>query len=364
MTCFTHGKEPRSATHRPDARPPRSGDRGATEVHRRCVEAAEKDGRDLSRAGARAASPAPATGIRNGQRPDRAAEGGRRIATSRRKRMAEISQALRRAHATTEAAKTMEYRSAAGQYVLDYWRPGSAARTPANGSSCTTGPPPTRRPGTTPACCPQQILQPVLNWVDESRPMANALGIRQSAVRLLVATEGQPARRRRPAVRGEDRARQPQDGDRNGARHRHDLWRLRERIAPKHRLDAAAILDLVINDLAGVYAQETEQALCAAIDAATTAGPVLPTGAATPAQVNAAIWTAVGSVYAATKGAGRVIIAASPDTLGLLGPAFPPINPQNAVSSSVSAPVTSPPAAPEASAACPWSCPPASTPER
>jgi len=93
-----------------------------------------------------------------------------------------------------------------------------------------------------------------------------------------------------------------------------------------------AIMDIVIDDLAMVYAQETEQALCVAIDAATTAGPVIPTGPATPANVNAAIWTAAGTVYTATKGAGRVIIACSPDTLGLIGPAFPAVNPQNAVS--------------------------------
>jgi hypothetical protein len=92
------------------------------------------------------------------------------------------------------------------------------------------------------------------------------------------------------------------------------------------------IMDLVIDDLAMVYAQETEQALCTAIDGATTAGPVIPTGPATPAAVNGAIWAAVGTVYTATKGAGRVIIACSPDTLGLLGPAFPGVNPTNAFS--------------------------------
>jgi hypothetical protein len=97
------------------------------------------------------------------------------------------------------------------------------------------------------------------------------------------------------------------------------------------------IMDIVINDLASVYAQETEKALCLAIDTATTAGPVIPTGTPTPAAVNAAIWAAVGSVYAVTKGAGQVFIAASPDALGLLGPGFAPINPTNAYSPGFSA---------------------------
>ena len=63
-----------------------------------------------------------------------------------------------------------------------------------------------------------------------------------------------------------------------------------------------AIMDLVINDLAAVYAQETEKALCVAVDAATTAGPTIPTGPATPAAVNAAVWAAAGAVYADTQG--------------------------------------------------------------
>jgi hypothetical protein len=49
------------------------------------------------------------------------------------------------------------------------------------------------------------------------------------------------------------------------------------------------------------------------------------------------VWAAAGTVYADSKGAGRVIIACSPDTLGLLGPAFPAVNPTNAISTGFSA---------------------------
>ena len=52
-----------------------------------------------------------------------------------------------------------------------------------------------------------------------------------------------------------------------------------------------------------------------------------------PTQVAAAFWGAVGQVYAGTKGAGRVIAAAAPQMLGLLGPLFPFVNPQDAQSS-------------------------------
>jgi hypothetical protein len=43
----------------------------------------------------------------------------------------------------------------------------------------------------------------------------------------------------------------------------------------------------------------------------------------------AAFWTAAGSVYTATKGIGGVFAICGPDMLGLIGPVFPPINPQN-----------------------------------
>ena len=40
--------------------------------------------------------------------------------------------------------------------------------------------------------------------------------------------------------------------------------------------------------------------------------------------MTAAIWAAVGTSYTSMKGAGRSIIACSPDMLGMIGPLFPP----------------------------------------
>jgi hypothetical protein len=93
-----------------------------------------------------------------------------------------------------------------------------------------------------------------------------------------------------------------------------------------------AILDMVINDLAGQYAIETEEETADVLWAAATAGPVIPTGPATPSVVAGAIWTAAGQVFAATKGLGQTVVAVSPDMLGLIGPIFPPVNPTNAYS--------------------------------
>jgi len=96
------------------------------------------------------------------------------------------------------------------------------------------------------------------------------------------------------------------------------------------------IMDVVINDLAAQYAIETETATATTLTTNGTTGPVLP---ATPtnADVSAALWTAAASAYSAMQGQGRLILAVSPDMLGLVGPLFAPINPTNAQSSGFSA---------------------------
>ena len=98
------------------------------------------------------------------------------------------------------------------------------------------------------------------------------------------------------------------------------------------------IMDIVIGDLAAQYALQTENdATDTFLAAATAASTNLATGANTAAQVTAAFWGAVGQVYAGTKGQGRVIAAMPPQMLGLLGPLFAPVNPENAQSTGFNA---------------------------
>ncbi len=95
---------------------------------------------------------------------------------------------------------------------------------------------------------------------------------------------------------------------------------------------APGILDMIVNDLASEYASETEKAAGAALTAAAQTGPVIP-ATPTAGNISSALWTAAGTVAAAVKGQGSIWIAVSPDQLGIIGPVFPPINPQNAWSS-------------------------------
>lgn len=94
------------------------------------------------------------------------------------------------------------------------------------------------------------------------------------------------------------------------------------------------ILDIVINDLAAQYAIQTEAAIAAEL---ATTGTTPITFGPTPEAVAAAIWEAVALVYTATRGQGRLVLAVAPDVLGIFGPLFAPINPQNAQSAGFTA---------------------------
>lgn len=252
------------------------------------------------------------------------------IASDSRIRTAEIARQFADARGD-DPVKPYEYRSA-GAYIIDVWRSGLGITEASERLDLFKRAAAHQTTADNPGLLPQQMLEPVINFVDNARPLTTALGARHlpsgswSRPKVSQHTNVAP----QSAEKGELVSKKmvigmvpvtatTYGGYVNVSRQNVD-W------------STPAIMDLVINDLAGIYAQETEKALCVAVDAATTAGPVIPTGAATPAAVSAAVWGAVGSVYAATKGAGRVIIACSPDTLGLLGPAFPGVNPTNAIS--------------------------------
>jgi HK97 family phage major capsid protein len=250
-----------------------------------------------------------------------------RIAQESRDRMRELAPLMQ----PERVQRDVEYRSA-GDYVMDVWRSGIGDADARSRLEVYARAAAHQTTADNPGLLPEQILGPIINFVDQSRPLATALGVRNlpggswSRPRITQHTNVAPQTAektelvsRKMTITKTPVAPATYGGYVNVSRQDID-W------------TQPGIMDLIISDMAGVYAQETEKALCVAVDAATTAGPTIPTGPATPAAVNSAVWTAVGSVYAATKGVGRVIIACSPDTLGLLGPAFPAVNPTNAIS--------------------------------
>lgn len=99
-------------------------------------------------------------------------------------------------------------------------------------------------------------------------------------------------------------------------------------------------LDAVVNDLAAQYAIETEaatgaliQAIANNVELGTAVAPAVPTAA----ELVEALWTAVGNIYNATKGQGRIALVVPPSRLGNWGSVFAPVNPQNAQSAGFNA---------------------------
>lgn len=89
----------------------------------------------------------------------------------------------------------------------------------------------------------------------------------------------------------------------------------------------AAVLDIIINDLAAQYAIETEAATAAALAAVGTSA--VNYDASDQNSVAAAVWDAAAAAYTATRGQGRLILVVAPDVLSTFGPLFAPYGPMN-----------------------------------
>lgn len=256
------------------------------------------------------------------------------IATDSRKRTGEIAEQFREARGEALAAP-FEYRSA-GEYVVDIWRSGLGIADASERLDLYQRAAAHQTTGDNPGLLPEQILGPVINYIDAVRPLVNALGPRQlpsgswsrPQVTQHTSVAAQTAEKtelvsRKMTIGKLPVAAKTYGGYVNVSRQDVD-W------------STPAVMDIVINDLAGQYALETENAACDAFYAAATGGPILPSGPDN-AAVAGGIWEAAGQVYAATKGQGRLLLACSPDMLGVIGPLFAPINPTNAQSTGFNA---------------------------
>ena len=250
---------------------------------------------------------------------------GARIAAESGRRTAELRQAF--AQARDPRAGNVEYRSA-GAYIADLYYARSATsaqqrievfhRVAAHQTTADN-----------PGLLPETIVAPLVNFIEVARPLVGTLGPTDlgpgawSYARVTQHTQvaKQAGEKTELASRKMLVTKTPLGADTFGGYvnvSKQDIQR-----------SNPAILDMVINDLAQQYAIETEEEAADVLWAAATAGPVIPTGTPTPQAVATAIWTAAGSVFAATKGQGTTVVAVSPDMLGLIGPIFPPLNPTN-----------------------------------
>ena len=257
-----------------------------------------------------------------------------RISIESRRRAREINDEIQTARGRAGAGP-VEYRSA-GAYVADLYLArmgddGAMSRTEVFHRAAAH-----QTTADNPGLLPEQIVGPLVNFVDAARPIVATLGPQDlgggawSYARVTQHTQvaKQAGEKTELASRKMLITKTPLGADTFGGYvnvSKQDI----NRTSP-------AILDMVINDLAGQYAIETEEEAATVLTAAATAGPVIP---ATPtgANIATAIWGAAGAVFAATKGQGRTVVAVSPDQLGIIGPIFPGVNPQNAYSTGFNA---------------------------
>ena len=254
-----------------------------------------------------------------------------RITRDSRESMARLAaeQATQR---SPEMAQEVQYRSA-GAYVMDRWRAGLGADEALTRLDLYHRAAAHQTTADNPGLLPESIIGPVVNFVDEARPMVSLFGPRDlpsgswSRPRVTQHTQiaTQSAEKAELVSRKMLIGKLPVNAVTYGGYvnvSRQDIdW------------TQPQVMDIVIADLAGQYALETENAFADALMAAATAETPIPTGTPTAAAITTAIWTAVGNVYGATKGAGRLFIACSPDMLGtVFGPLYAPVNPQNSQS--------------------------------
>ena len=252
---------------------------------------------------------------------------GARIAAESGKRTAELRQMYEAARDPRAALANVEYRSA-GAYVADmYWAyrgdEDAIARTELYNRVAAH-----QTTADNPGLLPEQIVGPIVNFVDESRPIVNVIGPQDlgtgswAYARITQHTQvaQQSAEKAELASRKMTITKTPITAPTYGGYvnvSRQDI----NRTSPQ-------ILDMVIADLSGQYSIQTEAAAATDLTAAAQTGPIIPTTPTTD-DVSAAVWGAVGTVFTATKGQGRTVLVMSPDQLGILGPLFPPVNPTN-----------------------------------
>lgn len=258
-----------------------------------------------------------------------------RIAFETRNRAREVDQAINKFKGSPQLGE-VEYRSA-GAYMIDMWNSAQGSREATERLDVFTRAADHQKTGDSLGVIPDPIVGPVINFIDAARPLVSTLGV----LPLTNATFYRPFVSQQPAV-----GLQGTDGGPTQEKVELDSQKMiisRKTVTAKtyggyvnvsrQTIDFSnpSALDLVVNGLAQQYSITTEAAVGDALGTTATAA-IGYGGTPTDATVAAAVWEAVGTIYGVTKGQGRVIIAVAPDVLGVFGPLFSPINPQNAQS--------------------------------
>jgi HK97 family phage major capsid protein len=229
----------------------------------------------------------------------------------------------------TAQAQGVEYRSA-GEFVMDMWKAGLRDPEAMHRQDVYLRAAAHQTTADNLGVIPEPLIGPVLNFIDASRPLVDVLGVRP--------VPGASFNRPKVTQHTDTGLQSAEKAELTSQKML--ITRLPVSIATyggyvnisRQDIDFSApqIMDVVIQDLAANYAIDTEAVVGVALKAASTANTPALTTSSTAAEVTAAVWKAAGTIFTATKGQGRLVLAASPDMMGVIGPLFPSVNPTNA----------------------------------
>jgi HK97 family phage major capsid protein len=184
---------------------------------------------------------------------------------------------------------------------------------------------------------PEPIVGPLLNFIDTARPMVNAIGVTaMPGGRFNIPSVTQHTDTAKQAGEKAELVSQKMLISRTAVAM--DTWGGYVNVS-RQDIDWSVpqIMDIVVQDLAGQYAIDTETDTGTNLKAGSTAQTPVLTTTSTAAEVSAAVWKAVGTAYAATPGVSNFLLLVAPNMMGVIGPLFPGVNPTNAQSSGFSA---------------------------
>jgi hypothetical protein len=258
-----------------------------------------------------------------------------RIAQDIATRAKQVDLAITTARRSGESGP-VEYRSA-GHWMVDLISAASGSRDAKERLELYERAAAHQKTGDNLGIVPDPIVGDVINFIDAARPIVSFVGPRD----MPSATWHRPKVTQSTAVAAQGTAGAAADEKTELTSQKMTITRLTGTAVTyggyvnvsRQNIDfsSPSALDAVVNDLAAQYAIETEAA--AAAELATTATVAVGYGASpTNDTVAAAVWEAAATVYAAVKGQGRLLLAVAPDTLGVFGPLFAPVNPRDAQS--------------------------------
>lgn len=252
-------------------------------------------------------------------------------------RMKQVDQAITTARRT--GSTEIEYRST-GHYLTDYIAGANGSKSAMERLEVYTRAAAHQKTSDNLGVVPDPIFGDVLNFIDTSRPLVNLLGPRD----MPSATWYRPKVTQHTTVAAQGTAGAAADEKAELSSQKMTITRLTGTAVTyggyvnvsRQNIDFSSpqMFDAIVNDLAAQYAIQTEAALGVALIAGTNNVELTTTVGGTPtaAELTAALWTAAGNIYNATKGQGRIVLAIQPAKLANWGTLFAPVNPQNAQS--------------------------------